>query len=118
MAMKSNVHNLQMELTVTSHCKAVKYRLQTYAIDAFVSKTEGYMTHFAQIQNKQPTEQTEAVWNKSIRCNRLYEKYVLNATSTGCSQNSNTLQHSEKTDIGLEIVDAEAGSANKVEMST
>lgn len=55
----------------------MNYLLETYAMDYIIAKTDAHMMLFKQPLSKSPTGYAGAHWNKAIRCNRLYDDYVL-----------------------------------------
>lgn len=58
---RSNCHKLQRKSTVSSYCKAVNYRLETYATDDVIAKTEADVMRFTQPANEPPTEYAETL---------------------------------------------------------
>lgn len=75
-ALRSKSHKLQKEGTVTFYGEAVTYFLETYAKDDDIAQTDASMMHFAQASKKWPTESAKALWNKELRCNKVYDKYT------------------------------------------
>lgn len=76
---KSEWHKHQKEGTVTSYCAAVSHFCKTYDKDDIIAETDANMIKFTQSSNESPTEYAEAMWNKALRFDRVYDKCVLKA---------------------------------------
>lgn len=61
----------------TLYCKAVNYLLETYSTNDEIGETEPDMMHINRMSNKPLIELAEELWNKVVRCDRLYEEYLL-----------------------------------------
>lgn len=77
LALRSKSRGSQKEYTVSTYCKAVNYSVEMYATDEVNAETDADMMHLTQPSNKSPTEYAEGLWNKALRCNRVYEEYML-----------------------------------------
>lgn len=62
--------------TLSSYFKALNYSLGTYVSDDVIAETDADMICSTQLSNKLPTQYAKALWNKALRCNRVYEEYV------------------------------------------
>lgn len=76
-SLKSKWHKRQKEDTVTSYCEAVNNGLATYTTQDIMDEAYNGMMQFTQPSNKSPTKYSEALWNKAITCNRVYDENVL-----------------------------------------
>lgn len=72
------LHKDEMYCLVASYCEGVNYLLDTYAPDDIIAEAETDMTRFTQPSNKLLTEYAKALWNKELRCDTVYDEYVLN----------------------------------------
>lgn len=70
-------HRRQKEGTVASFCKTFNNLLKTYATGDLIAETDVAMMPFTQPSNKSPTKYDEAPCNVVLRCNQVYDEYVL-----------------------------------------
>lgn len=63
--------------TGPSYSEAVDYLLKMDAADNINDEMEVDLMHVSQLSNKLPTEYAEALWNKELRRDIVYEDYVL-----------------------------------------
>lgn len=61
----------------TSYCEAVKYLLETYGLCDVITKIDAEIKYYRQASNKLPREYAKAVLSKSLRCDIIYDEYVL-----------------------------------------
>lgn len=76
-SLPSKSHRRHKEGTLTTYCEVVNYLLETYATDDVIAETDAEILRFTQPPTKSPTEYAEALWNKALRCDRVYDEYVL-----------------------------------------
>lgn len=76
-ALKLKFHRSQSEGTVTSSCAAIHKLLETYTTEGIIADTNINMMTITQVQNGSPTEHVEALWNKALQRDRVYDEYVL-----------------------------------------
>lgn len=61
----------------TACCQVVNYLLETYATDDNIAKSDSDIDSFLKLQNMLAMEFANALWLKTPRCPRAYDKYVL-----------------------------------------
>lgn len=94
------IDKLQEEGTLASYCKADKNLLDTYATEDITAGTDADMIGLTHTANKSRMEYAEAQWNTSLRCDRVYDEYVLRGILIeGLSK---TIWHSTRSYLGSE----------------
>lgn len=78
-ALRSKSLGRQKNSKVTTYCGAGNYILKTYATGDVVAETVADLMHFTQPWNKSPLENSEALWNKALLRDRVYDEYVWNS---------------------------------------
>lgn len=63
----------QQEGELTSHCHLVSYELATYATKDFIEEAEAVITTFKQPGRISPVRYSEVIWEKALRCGRVYD---------------------------------------------
>lgn len=53
------------------------YHLRTYTTKYVVAEPDGDMTRLIKSWNSLPNKYMEAFWNKTLRCHREFDEYVL-----------------------------------------
>lgn len=76
-ALQSKWRKREKEGTLMSYSGAVNYFFETYARDDVITDTDSDMIRSSRPRSKSPMEYTEALWNKTRRCNRVCDEYVL-----------------------------------------
>lgn len=64
---------------MNSYWEAGIYWFERFVRDDVIPETQADMRRFTLPSCKSPTEYVETLWNKVLRCARLYDKYVLSA---------------------------------------
>lgn len=76
-SLRPKSHRGQEEGKVLSYCKAVNYFSKTYAGNNVIAETDSDKVWFTQPSNKWHTEFADALWNKELRCDHVYDEYIL-----------------------------------------
>lgn len=69
--------NRQNEEPLTPYCEVVNYLLEAYVTDDVIAKTDAEIMGLSQQLNKTLIEYAKLLWAKALRCNPVYDKYVL-----------------------------------------
>lgn len=61
----------ERKLTIDS--ETVNYRVETYATDNAIAEMDAEILYFMQTSTMTPTDYAEALWNKALSCNLVYD---------------------------------------------
>lgn len=53
--------------------EAVNHLLQMYGTDDVIIEADNNLMGFTQLPNESPTENAKVLWNKALRCYRVYD---------------------------------------------
>lgn len=67
---------------LTTYCSVVNYPLKTYATDDFIAGAESEITNFKQSENMSALHHSEKLWDKALRCGKVYEDARLKGAFT------------------------------------
>lgn len=69
--------NFRKKGTTTSYWETVNTLLKIYDTNDPITETDGDMVHFTQPSSQSPAEYAGDVWDRVLRCHRVYDKYLL-----------------------------------------
>lgn len=66
-----------MEGILKSYCEVVNYLLEKYASDEIIGETTAEIKSWKQQEGKKETKLWKKLWDKVLRCGKVYEEYHL-----------------------------------------
>lgn len=93
--LKSKSHDRHQEGALTSYGEAVNQLLETYATEDVIAEANADMMQLTQPSNKLPAECSESLSNTVLRCERVYDEYLVEGIFTeGFSESIHHSTHS------------------------
>lgn len=77
-ALSSKLHKFHKERTIISYTEVISYHPETYATGVVITKMDTKTLHFTSLSNRRLTEYAETLCSKGLRCDLVYDKYVIN----------------------------------------